>query len=193
MVSVSVEAYQTLSRKQGTDEKIELVKKNINSNAKTIIDVGSQQGVVSTALAEKGYSVTGYEADYGSCLYAEYIVKDKMLPLVFHNKYVDSKLIDSFPDTDVILFFSVHHQIVKAKGLEEANNLLLKLFAKSKLQLFFEPCVIYEKHGQKMPFAENDFDSALAYFTSLFKDFDCKAEYIGSCLNMLPPDRKSVV
>ena len=181
-------SYQSTQHRLGSQANIKLITTHISSDSKTVLDIGCNEGLVSIALGNRGYDVTGIEASHQFYALAQ---KHKQASKLENCRFINDKVkmedIDKFVDIDSILLLSVHHQLVEHLGIETGNTFLRKLFMAARKQLFFQPATIYAKYGQRMPFPENDLNSIREYFLKMFEDLrPFRFVDLGIAANYLP-------
>jgi tetratricopeptide (TPR) repeat protein len=163
--------YQSGARWEGVKDNIAMISNYLSTQARTGIDLGCNQGLLTLALADLGVKVTGYEKQNCYLKDALQIAKTSHIPVKFVQQDVGLSDIEALPEVDVILCLSVHHQLVNYYNLEFANTMLKALAKKAQQQFFFQPCCISKKYGLSMPFQDNDYSSIFDYFVKLFQTF----------------------
>lgn len=181
-------SYQSGPRSFGTRQNIALLNYQLSREAQTALDIGCNEGRITAHLENLGLEATGFEASKKHFQAAKRFFEDNGNTARLENKKLELADIERLPGYDVILFLSVYHQIVQNESLDYANELLKALYRKCNLQLFFQPCTIYEKHGREMPFIENDLNSIEQYFTSIISETGepVHISRAGISINMLP-------
>jgi len=181
--------YQSGARWEGVQDNIAMISDYLSPEARTGIDVGCNQGLITLALADLGLKVTGYEKQHSYFTDALKIAATSHVPVDFFQQNVCLRDIKAMPKVDVTLCLSVYYQLVNCHNIEYANSILEALAEKSKQQLFLQICCINEKYGCTMPFNDNDYSSIIDYFINLFKKFKTNLSYvkvIGFSTNNIP-------
>lgn len=162
-------SYQSNQHRLGSQANIKLITTHVSSKSKSVLDIGCNEGLVSIALANRGYEVTGIEANTAFYSLAQ---KHKQASHLDNCHFINDKMkpedIDSYKNIDTLLLLSVHHQLVDNLGIEMGNDFLKKLFMAPRRQFFFQPATIHSKYGHPMPFPENDLNSIRQYFLKMF-------------------------
>lgn len=189
--------YQRGPRIQGTRLNAALLVSYLFDGVETVLDIGSNEGIISCAIAISGPNVTGYEVNSRFVRRARKLAGRLGCRAAFENR---SLLLDDLllgPEYDATVFLSVHHQIAAMHGLEHANDFLRTLARKTRYQLFFQPAVIQEKYGKNAPdLQDNDLAGYLSYFSDVIGDEMPFVATIGLAQNDLPksePFRPMVV
>jgi hypothetical protein len=181
--------YQSVGHAEGTKQYVALISQYLHPAPASMLDIGCNEGLILAGLAGKETAGYGYEANANYYKSAVELNKGNTR-LKFFNKIVQSEDIQELPDVDVAIFLSVHHQIVRKKGLDYGNDFLAKLFRKVRDKLFFSPAMIYAKYRHEMPFPENDYKAATSYFLDVMQkvaDGPIYARSIGIASNYMPP------
>jgi hypothetical protein len=170
---------------------LQLLIDTIHPAAKTVLDIGCNEGTFARALAERGYFVTGIE---GQIKYAEtakaFHQSNRTPRLTISNRLLLPCDISSLANVDVVLLLSVHHQWVATHGLSIANGMLTELVSKSRQQFFFSPACMRSKYGSSFQeFKDNDFAAIEAYFDRLISAATGRhLRWVGNVANNIPPD-----
>lgn len=160
--------YQMGARWQGTRMNVALVTTYLEPGANSALDVGSNEGVITCAMALAGARAKGVEINGKYVARARALAKRLGSPVQFEARAMSLADIEAHASVDVIAFLSVHHQIVVGQGLKVANDYLRALARKSVRQFFFQPACLAEKYGGKSPgFADNDLPAIIDYFTGV--------------------------
>lgn len=145
-----------------------MIAQYIHPEAKTAIDVGSNEGLLTCALAEMGLAVKGYEQNASFVEAAEKLKLHFGTTASFERRLLTLEDVKAASPVDIVLFLSVHHQIAAANSLGRANDMLTQLIQKARLKVFFQPAMVQEKYGKHtIPFADNDYAAAENYFRKL--------------------------
>lgn len=181
-------SYQTSEHAIGTTQNLELISLNINKKSNLVVDIGANQCALSNSLALLGFNVKAIEQQDQFIQYGIQKAKNENIQNIeFIKDIVSDKNLSHLDGADTILLLSVHHQMVKALGIKDGNELLIKIFKKAQKQLFFQPATIYEKHGREMPWPENDYSAIENYFLNLFNGVrKFKFKNLGLVDNRLP-------
>ena len=184
----SVISYQAFLRKTGTAQTVELLFAHAASAASTAMDIGCNEGVISLALSRAGLSVLGVEAN-SKTEPARVARMKETSSLLFVTSKVTLENIQTLPEVDLITLLSVHHQFVFHYGEVAANQLLLEISRKAKLQFFFMPACICAKYGPGFDrIVDNDQESIDKYVKDLFKSEAVSVQFLGMVENNLPPE-----
>jgi hypothetical protein len=180
--------YQRDLRGAGTRQNILMIASHIHPDACCAIDVGCNEGIVTGSLDALGLETLGVEAQATAAAAAQAFAAANHSGVRVLNRALSLDDLRQLPEVDVIVFLSVHHQLVSLHGEDYANQFLVELFRKARLQLFFQPCAIHLKYGREMPFVENDTDSITAYFDRVLGSAGVPFErrLLGFAENMLP-------
>ena len=178
--------YQLDRHWNGTRLSAAMISTFLDSESRTAIDIGCNEGAFSAVLAKHGLDVKGIEPNENSIRTAELLVSRMGLDVSFENRVMTTEDLEAMAPVDVSLLLSVHHQLVAMHGLEEANALLRALAAKTSRQLFFQPACVHRKYKRAVPFAENDMAAIINYFLDLLSDIFPHRAMIGYALNDVP-------
>ena len=169
-MKISKRFYQE-SHLEGTKQKWQIIKSQLDENDKTLLDVGCNEGYLVFWAIEMGISALGIDAKKA------YINKDanealKQFTLTPEN-------IDEIGQYDVILLLSVQHQWQKF-GKEKSLEMLQKLGNKAG-KFIFQPPSIKSKYKYPPQIIDNDDKSIITYNTTMLKSLfpDRVAEYLG--------------
>jgi SAM-dependent methyltransferase len=130
-----------LSGEKGANsfKRLETVLAHMPAGTRQVVDIGSNNGFFSIALAERGYEVIGYEPHAPFVRGATQICERFQIPNVtFFVKGLDPTSSKDVFDSDVCLVLSVFHNWVKQYGFEGANQVLTNLWSKTRKTMFFE-------------------------------------------------------
>jgi hypothetical protein len=181
-------SYQLGPRLEGVRQNINLIKLHVDSKAKTAIDIGCNEGVITCYLDALGLKVFGFEAGKDFADTAINFQKYNFSEAEICHAALSLEDLDNLPSVDVVLFLSVNQQIAKIYSKDYSERFFLKLFEKCNIQMFFQPCMIFKKYGGKQPFIENDVLSAKEYFDSLLYEAGelFTSEVVGISKNSIP-------
>lgn len=184
---MKLSGYQAGPRWQGTRINAALIVSYLDERAETVLDVGSNEGLITCAMAMAGTKAQGYEVNKKYVARAKQLAKQLKCDAVFEQREVSLNEIEDGPEYDVISFLSVHHQIAASAGLEMANDYVRSLARKAKQQFFFQPACIQAKYGSNYPaIAENDIASYIEYFKDVVGDEMEHCTVIGLAQNDIP-------
>ncbi len=178
--------YQLGRHWQGTRLSAAMVATFLDSEARTGIDIGSNEGALTVVLARLGIDAIGVERSSNSRDVAEILAAGMGLQVPFEDRIVTLEDLERMEPVDVSLLLSVHHQLVAHNDLEYANTFLKTLAAKTRSQLFFQPACILRKYKKAMPFDDNDVQSIVAYFMDLLGDEFPHRALVGYSINDVP-------
>ena len=178
--------YQLGKHWNGTRLSIPMVASFLDPEARTGLDIGSNEGALTCVLAKSGLDVLGVEMNTRFRDNAEILAKAMKVSPRFEGRIFSLEDIEQMEEIDVALFLSVHHQLVAHNDLEYANAFLKALARKTRMQLFFQPACILRKYKKQMPFADNDVSAIIAYFFELLEEEFPYRGLIGFSLNDLP-------
>ncbi|PKM17370.1 MAG: hypothetical protein CVV11_19605 [Gammaproteobacteria bacterium HGW-Gammaproteobacteria-15] len=182
-------SYQLGARLEGVRQNINLIKLHLDVNAKTAIDIGCNEGVVTCSLDSFGLKAFGFESEKKYAETAGTFQIHNFSQAEICNIALSLDDIEQLPEVDVVLFLSVNQQLAKIYSREYSEKFLLELFKKCNKQMFFQPCMIYEKYGEAQGFSENDINSAKAYFDNLLYEAGeiFTSQVVGLSVNGIPP------
>ena len=178
--------YQLGRHWQGTRLSAAMISTYLEPDAKTAIDIGSNEGALTVLLAKLGVEAIGLEGRGKNRDVAEILASEMGLSVPFEDRIVTVDDLEKMEPVDVSLLLSVHHQIVGRHGLAHANEFLRALASKTKLQLFFQPACILRKYKKPVPFGDNDIQAIIAYFFDLLGDIFPHRALIGYSINDIP-------
>jgi len=158
----------------------------LDSEAKTAIDIGCNEGALAIALAKCGLQVVGIEKDARAREIAILLAHQIRMDVLFEDRQLTVDDLEAMEDVDVALLLSVHHQLVANFGLEYANSFLRALARRTRVQLFFQPACILRKYKKPMPFENNDVLAIIKYFDDLLADIFEHRALIGYSMNDVP-------
>ena len=161
-------AYQD-KRKDGTQERWDLIVAHLDDVDRSLIDIGCNLGVFTARAAALGKLSIGVEPNAQFVRRASRRYRDH--PGVgFVQFEVTPNSIAALPEVDVTFCMSVFHYWVEIYGEDAAWDIVEKLLRKSKRKFFFEPASIYKKYGANRPeFIELDEKSISDYVRKKFQ------------------------
>lgn len=124
-----------VKRSEQTERRWEMIKTNISNEDQNLLDIGCDAGLLTAHAAEEGLLSIGvdrYETFEGAREYAHNLSKDKK-NLGFINKGITPEGVDSLPNTDIVLMFSVYHYWYREFGKEAAEKMLGSLSGANKI------------------------------------------------------------
>lgn len=151
-----IEHYQPIGcgqeGKRSSWDRWNVIHSHINE-AGLCLDIGCNTGFFASEMAKLGIFTIGLESEYKNIIVANsrYVLPN----LVFKHFNLNQETVRQIPPSDIILFLSVFHHIVKINGEQTAVDILKTLASKCQKQLFFEtgqPDEIGTKWSQKMQF-----------------------------------------
>ena len=178
--------YQLGRHWHGTRLSAAMISTYLEPDAKTGIDIGSNEGALTVLLARLGVEAIGLEGRKKNRDVAEILAAEMGLGVPFEDRIVTIDDLNKMDPVDVSLLLSVHHQIVGRHGLEPANEFLRALAGKTRLQLFFTPACILRKYKNPVPFGDNDVQAIIAYFLDLLGDIFPHRALVGYSINDMP-------
>ena len=165
---MKLSGYQAGPRWQGTRINAALIVSYLDASAETVLDVGSNEGVITCAMAMAGTKAKGLEVNAKYVTRAKTLAKQLKCDASFEHREVSLNEIEDGAEYDVVSFLSVHHQIAASSGLETANRFALSLAQKARKQFFFQPACIRAKYGSNFPNVdENDIGGFVEYFREI--------------------------
>lgn len=162
--------------------------KIIDTEMKTcssVLDIGCNLGILTSMIGESGRFAVGVEKNPKAVKNAYYYHNDNDLSnFSIMNKEVTAENIQSFPQFDYVILFSVYHQMYKYMGERKAERLLNKIVGVARKKVFFEAAGQKSKYGdENLSFTDFDEDSIVEYNSEMLKTaIDCEVEikYLGS-------------
>lgn len=120
-------------------KKLQVLLDNMPPSAKTIVDIGSNNGFFAIHLAQQGYDVIGYEP-VRSFVQGSHQVCEKfgISNAAFIERGMDLTNSQRLFDADVTLILSVWHNWVKQADFATALEILKNIWAHTKVAMFFE-------------------------------------------------------
>lgn len=130
-------------RLKASTERLQIIKreiKNLGTKDKySVLDVGCNNGYFVFDLAKEGNFCIGIDAfpvflDVGKFI----IDRQKIKSVGLVDMFVSPHNVDAFPDVDILIFLSVFQKLAKQYGFHDTSSILIKLWQKTKLMMFFE-------------------------------------------------------
>ena len=175
------------ARWQGTRMNVALITSYLSPQAKTALDVGSNEGVITCAMSLSDIAARGVEMNSKYVSRARRLASHLSCTAEFEHKALTLEDIKSLAPVDVITFLSVHHQIAAGYGIDVADEYVRALSRKSSVQFIFQPACIAEKYGNNtLPFADNNIYEIVEYFSGLVGSEMPYLEVVGLAQNDLP-------
>lgn len=178
--------YQLGKHWNGTRLSVAMVASFLDREARTAIDIGSNEGALTCTLAKCGVDATGVELGPAYRQTAEILAKSMGVSPRFEGKAFSLDDLERMDEVDVSLLLSVHHQLVALNDLDYANAFLRALGRKTRMQMFFQPACIHRKYKKPVPFGDNDVQAIVAYFLDLMKDIFPHRALVGFSINDVP-------
>ncbi len=157
-------------RATGTEQRWELIRTNLSSSDKSLLDVGCNLGLLTRKAADAGLGAIGVDGMRKAVLRARRLHRDvPRLATMLLDITPDS--VEQLPRCDVVLCLSIHHYWVANHGQETAWVMIRKLIEKSQSKFFFEPASRQKKYGTDAPdFVDLDEDSLRAHHLERLRD-----------------------
>lgn len=127
--------------KRGTSsfERWKLIKKDIDRDIGTFLDIGANVGFFSIQLALDGHTVIAVDFQKNLQLIFEYAVRKAGVNNVgYMTGAITPDNISNYPKTDFVLLLSVWHHWVKVFGLNSARDMLIELIKNTDKKIYFE-------------------------------------------------------
>jgi len=152
------EAYQG-KRAQGTEQRWEMIRSNLTSEDRNLLDVGCDVGALTRRAADAGLLALGVDNEGRIVRRARALHRD--VPNAwFLEMDLGPDSIATLPGFDVTLCLSVHHYWARAYGWDRSWEMMATLLAKTRHRLFFEPASIRKKYKEAAPdIVDNDRES----------------------------------
>jgi SAM-dependent methyltransferase len=150
-------------RAGGAQERWELIRRELNDRDRSILDIGSNAGVM-TELAAAGHRFAlGIEPDPRLLRIARKRTR-KASMLGFVRGAIDPNTVLMLPEFDVVFCLSVHHYWVPLYGEVAAWRIIGGLLARSRNKFFFEPASVKRKYGRAdLDFKDLDRNAIVEY------------------------------
>lgn len=131
-----LEKPQYQNRRIDNEQRWELIQSHIQPEHNSVLDIGCAEGFFCARAAERGLQAIGIDSSPESIRTARNTRSDGAVE--FRAEEVTPETIGDLPESDIILFLTVHHHWVRAFGFESAAAMIRTLCAKSDL-LVYEP------------------------------------------------------
>ncbi|HYQ70777.1 MAG TPA: class I SAM-dependent methyltransferase [Gammaproteobacteria bacterium] len=129
----------TRKRDTSTLQRCETIEKHIGIDSGTVMDIGCNLGYFVLRLAEKGFFSIGIDTAPENVMVAQYAQRKARIDnaaFCYMTVYPDN--INTLPDVDVMIFFSVWHHWIEDFGHDVATEMLAILWSKTRHVMFFE-------------------------------------------------------
>jgi hypothetical protein len=165
------------TRVEGTEKRWHLIKSRI-SGAKSLLDIGSNIGVLTETAARAGLFALGLEADWQAVSVARRNCKPN-LPLAYMHLAVTPSNVTALPTADVVLCLSVYHHWHRDFGHDGAQHILRMLVSKAQQTLWFEPPSRRSKYWAMPPdFVDHDLNSIVEYNLGMLSEVASGAKVV---------------
>jgi len=140
-------------KRTSTYARWEVISQHIPDSASLCIDLGCNTGFFANHIAQKGIFTIGFDVQTKNIVVAnaQYQVDN----LLFKELDLNSKTAERLPQSDIVIFLSVFHHLVRHIGQAEALQTLTVLAQKCTRRFFFEtgqPNEVGTKFYQQMDF-----------------------------------------
>lgn len=120
-------------------EKLDRIVRHMPAGARTVVDIGSNNGFFAIHLALADYDVLGYEPVQEFVAGANQVCERYQIPnAAFIARGIDLESSAGLFDADVTLVLSVFHNWVKQFDFETALRILQNIWSRTKQAMFFE-------------------------------------------------------
>ncbi len=135
-----VPGFTDIKAKRPCKDRLRLIINDMEDIPAKVNDIGCQIGFFSFSLAERGYSVTGYDMNKQNILICRMLNELNNCPTkpAFKNTAFMPETIDAFSSADYTLCLAVFHHIIYYHGLSVAQKLIAVLRNKTRKRLYFE-------------------------------------------------------
>lgn len=167
-------------RRVDNEERWELISSHIDGNDQSLIDIGCAEGEFSARAAAMGLDVTALDRNVTRLETArtEHTGFDN---LQFKRADLDPEMIDGLPETDVILFLTVHHHWIRAYGWDDAAEMFRTLLRKADTVIYEPPGHLAIKESAED--ANLDPEDSLEYYSHLLEsDFGDAARIVDTTI-----------
>lgn len=157
-----LEKPQYQDRRIDNEQRWERIETHIQPEHDSMLDIGCAEGFFCARAAERGLQAIGIDSDEESIRTARNTRSDGTVE--FRAEEITPETIGGLPESDVILFLTVHHHWARAFGFESAAAMIRTLCTKSEL-------LVYEPPGDRyLGSKTNDVAQELSqYYTDLLR------------------------
>ena len=150
-------------RKGGAGERWELISKELDDNDRSLLDVGSNLGMMTELFAARGGFALGVEPDARYVRRAQNRTRGSS-SLGFVRQAIDPETVLTLPKFDVVFCLSVHHYWVPLYGEGTTWKIIGELLSRARNKVFFEPAGVKRKFGgAPLDFEDLDRNSIIEY------------------------------
>lgn len=169
-----------------------VIKRSMNGNIGSALDVGCSNGFLSLRLAGAGFVVLGIDQDATSIRTANLAVQTSGLDGVsFMRLKLNPESVDRLPQADYVLFLSAFQQWVVSFSFPVAMDMLESLWKRTRLALFFETAESYSckaEYAGYLPFMGQTPESCRRYVANMLGGLEAAQV---SCLGYFPTDYRA--
>ncbi|KDE60420.1 hypothetical protein EL22_23590 [Halostagnicola sp. A56] len=158
-----LEKPQYQDRRIDNERRWEYIETHIEPEHESVLDIGCAEGVFCARAAECGLYAVGVDSDDESIRIARNTHSGDTA--AFRAQEITPETVSDLPESDIVLFLTVHHHWVSAFGFESAAEMIRMLCEKSDL-------FVYEPPGDRYLGSEtNDLPQPLSeYYADLFRE-----------------------
>ncbi|MGA1199036.1 MAG: class I SAM-dependent methyltransferase [Candidatus Latescibacterota bacterium] len=135
-----MEGYQPIGEdttgKRETQKRWEIIQKHIDPTASSCLDIGCNTGFFSHAIASHNVFTIGFDSELRNTIVAN--AQYQRPNLMFKNLELTPETTPLLPESDIIIFLSVFHHLVKYYEEAGAKKILKEIAQKCQKQIFFE-------------------------------------------------------
>ena len=143
-------------------QKWNIIKRNLNENDKTFLDIGCNSGYLVKKAHEKGLKSNGVEAN-------EKYIPDSMKDVIKNNTLTPDN-IRYIRRYDVVCLLSVNQQWNSNYGAEKEKKMIKMAGQKANIKFFFQPASIKSKYKDAPAIVDNNETSIKNYYTKLLSE-----------------------
>lgn len=172
---VNLDIKRLESSKNRADTVLQYLKNNSKGKSLNILDIGSSIGYMDLYFGESGHKTYGIDTNDNNVKISRLLAKFNQLDNVkFDVKEFNKEFVNEIDYSyDVAFIFSVLHHVIKERGLEYTQDLMVSLLDKTPL-IFVELALAQEDVA--FPWKESLPEDHLAVFA---KCKDCQIELLG--------------
>ena len=137
--------YQS-KRMGGADERWQLIRRQLDAEDRSLLDIGSNLGAMSQLAATPRRFVLGVEPN-ARLIRAARRRSHGAANIGFIQTGIDPETVLMLPSFDVVLCLSVHHYWVSLYGEDSAWRIIAELLARARNKFLFEPASVKRKYG----------------------------------------------